>query len=88
MADKNFGEVAYILGIVSIVMAVVSPLAGLVIGIIGFNFGKKNNTPLSMKGRKLSRIGIIISVIWLVIVIAFTIYAGLGSLNTLNLPGA
>ncbi len=89
MADKkeDFGEVAYILGIISIVLAVINPLAGLIIGIIGFNHGKKDKTSLSMKGKKLSTIGIILSIIWLVVVIVLAIYAG-SSLNSLNIPGA
>lgn len=90
MPDKKegFGEVAYVLGIISIVLAFVSPLAGLVIGIIGFNYGKKDKTPLSAKGKKLSKIGIIFSIIMLIIYIAIAVYTGLSSLNSLNLPGA
>ena len=88
MADKNYGEVAYVLGIISIVLAFVSPVAGLIVGIIGFVYGKKDKTPLSEKGKKLSRIGIILSIIWLIVVLAISFYVGMNSLNTLNLPGA
>ena len=90
MAEKKegFGEVAYVLGIMSIVLAFFTPLAGLIFGIIGMVHGKKAKDSLSMRGKRLSTIGIILSVIMLIIVVAIAVYTGLSSLNSLNLPGA
>ena len=89
MAKKDgFGEVSYVLGIISIVFAFVSPMAGLVIGIIGMVHSKKGKDSLSAKGRKFSKIGIILSVIMLIIIIAVAIYTGINSLNSFSLPGA
>lgn len=90
MPDKkeDFGKFSYIFGIISIVSAFFTPVAGLIFGIIGTVQSQKSKSPLSAKGKKLSKIGIILSVIMLLVVIAISIYMGLDSLNSLNLPGA
>lgn len=77
MVDKkeDFSHASYVFGIISIVLAFFTPLAGLIFGIIGFKFGKKQKTPLAKKGIKLSKIGIIISIIVLVITIIIAIIA-------------
>jgi heme/copper-type cytochrome/quinol oxidase subunit 2 len=85
MAEKEYGEVAYILGIVSLVFAFISPVAGLIIGIIGFSHGKKEKTALAERGKKLSRLAIIISIIILAITIAVAVYTGVSSLDSLSL---
>lgn len=89
MADKkeDFGVVSYVLGITSIVFAFFSSFAGLVLGIIGFVFSKKQKTELSKKAKQLNIIGIILSAIMLVITIIVTIYfttKGIGNLP--NIP--
>ena len=68
---------AYVLGLVSIILALsfMSPLGGLIAGVIGYNISKKSKTDLGKKAKKLNKIGIIISVIILVIVIGFLVYS-------------
>ncbi len=87
MADKkeNIEVIAYIVGILSLVFSFISPVAGLVLGIIGFVHAKKEKSPMSMKGKRLSILGIIISVIMIVLVIVLAIIPTLG---TLVIPGA
>ena len=60
------GDASYIFGIMSIVFGFVSPLAGLVFGVIGMNLGKEKSE-MAVKGRKYSKIGIVISIIMLII---------------------
>jgi len=72
MAGTKEGKgVAYILGIVSIVMAIFQPLAGIIFGIIGLVQNKKEK---SKKAKKLNIIGIVIGVVLFLVSIAVTIY--------------
>ena len=90
MADKiDFGLISYILGIVSIVTAFFTPLAGLVFGIVGLVQSKKQKTELSKKAKKLNKLGIIFSAILLAISIAVVVYTYIAGTNLLqNLPTA
>ena len=66
MADKekiNFSQTSYIFGIVSIVMALFTPLLGLVFGIIGLVQSSKQKTEISRLAKKLNIIGIVLSII-------------------------
>ncbi len=81
MADINFGAVAYVLGILSIVFAFFSPIAGLILGIIGFVQSNRNKVE---RARKLNVIGMVLSAILLVISIIFLIY----SINSGLTPGS
>jgi len=77
MADKiDFGTSGYVLGIVSIILGVLQPVAGLIIGIVGINLSKKEKGDLARRGKKMSKIGIIVSIIFLLI------YLGLVVLGT------
>jgi len=76
MAEKeDQSVVSYVLGIVSIVMAIFTPLAGIVFGIIGLTQSKKQKTKLSEKAKKLNIIGIILGIILFIvtIILAYTI---------------
>ena len=74
MAEKiNHATIAYIFGILSIVFAFFTPVAGLIIGIIGFRKSKKAKLK---DAKKLNIIGIVISVILLGVSIALIIYSG------------
>jgi len=73
---EDYSDITYMLGILSIVLAFFTPLVSLILGIIGINLGKKQKTSISEKGYKLSKIGIIISIIILVIIIAISIIYG------------
>jgi fumarate reductase subunit D len=81
---EDLSSVSYIFGIMSIVLAFFTPLAGLIFGIIGFSLGKKQKTSLAKKGKKLSKIGLIISIVVLVITIFIAIFAAKGTLG--NFP--
>ncbi|MDP3992549.1 MAG: DUF4190 domain-containing protein [Candidatus Pacearchaeota archaeon] len=79
MADINFGTVAYMLGILSIVFAFFSPLAGLVLGIVGMVQSKRHKVD---KARKLNMIGIILSAIFIIISVLFLIFAASSGIDT------
>ena len=66
---------SYIMGILSIVMAFFQPGAGVVLGIIGLVKSKKDSNDLSERGKKLSIIGLILSIIFLTMAIGFAIYS-------------
>jgi heme/copper-type cytochrome/quinol oxidase subunit 2 len=76
MAKKegDFSEVSYVFGIMSVVLAFFTPLAGFIFGIIGIVQSKKQKTPLSEKGKKLSIIGVIISIVLFITLIAIAYF--------------
>ncbi len=59
----NFPQTSYIFGIVSIVMALFTPLLGLVFGIIGLVQSAKRKTDVSRLSKRLNIIGIVLSII-------------------------
>lgn len=67
MAEKkeqvDFSQTSYIFGIISIVMALFTPLLGLVFGIIGLIQSFRQKTNISSLAKKLNIIGIVLSVI-------------------------
>jgi uncharacterized membrane protein len=67
--DINFPLVAYILGIVSIVQAFISPISGIAFAIIGLVFSKNKKDSVSKNAYKLNLIGLIIGMVFFVIVI-------------------
>ena len=86
MVDKkqDFSIVSYILGIMSIVFAFFTPLAGLILGIIGFMQSKKQKTELSKKAKKLNTIGIILGAILFVISIIVAVYFTINGMEKLG----
>jgi len=73
MAEKiDVASVSYVLGILSIVFSFVSPLAGLILGIIGLTQSKKYGI---QKARKLNTIGIVLSIVFLIISIIALFYS-------------
>lgn len=85
MVDKktDFSLASYIFGIMSIVLAFFTPLAGLVFGIIGLVQSKKQKTALSLNAKKLSTIGIVLSAILLIVSLVITFFFA-DQLNTLG----
>ena len=85
MAEKiDLASVAYTLGIFSIVFAFFSPIAGLVLGIVGFVQSKRQKAE---KAKKLNTIGIVLSVIFIIISVLLLIFAArLGIGNAGNFP--
>ena len=79
MVEKiDFRSVSYVLGILSIVFAFVSPLAGLILGIIGMVQAKKQR---AVRAKRLNVIGIILSVIFLIISAVALIYTAASGIN-------
>lgn len=80
MADKiDIASVSYVLGILSIVFAFFSPVAGLIFGIIGLTQANRNKVA---RARKLSLIGLVLSIIFLIlsiIVLFYTTGSGVAS---------
>lgn len=71
---------SFILGILSIIFAFVSPLAGVILGIVGLVQSKKQSTVLSKRAKKLNIIGIVIGAIILIVTILVTAF--MGTVNT------
>lgn len=69
MAKIDLASVSYVLGILSIVLAFFNPVAGLILGVIGFVHSKKNNVP---EARRLNVIGIVIGLVFIVLGFAVT----------------
>ena len=67
-------DVSYAFGILSIIFGFISPLAGLVLGIIGVNLSKNQKSEMAKNGKKYSKIGIVISVIMLIITLTMSWY--------------
>ena len=80
MAEKiDFKSVSYVLGILSIVFAFISPMAGLILGIIGLVQAKKQK---AQRAKRLNIIGIILSVIFLIISAVVLVYSVASGINT------
>lgn len=76
MVNKiDLGLAGYILGIISIISIITTPVGGLVFGIVGFVLSKKEKTELAKKGKKLNVIGIILNAIFLIVMLALFILA-------------
>jgi len=67
--DLHVGLIAYIIGIVAIVQAFVSPFSGIILSIIGLVFSKKEDSTFSNKGRTLNTIALIIGILVLILTI-------------------
>tara|TARA_B100000315_G_scaffold245679_1_gene271897 strand:+ start:2185 stop:2439 length:255 start_codon:yes stop_codon:yes gene_type:complete len=79
--EENFSEISYVFGIMSIVLAFFTPLAGFIFGIIGLVQSKKQKTPLSEKGKKLSIVGIVISIVLFITIMVIAYFKiGINSL--------
>ena len=73
MAEKvDIVTVSYVLGILSIVFTFVSPVAGLILGLVGLSQSKKHRVA---ETKKLNIIGIVLSVIFLIISIIAIVYS-------------
>ena len=79
----DFGTAGFFLGIASMILAFIAPLAGLVLGIIGLNFSKKGKENIQVT-RTLNWMGIVISLIVIIISILIAYFAV--KFNLLN-PG-
>lgn len=66
------GLVAYIIGIIAIVEAIVSPMAGIILAIIGLTFAKRESSGIAAKARKFNLIALIIGIVIFVAILIFT----------------
>ena len=73
---SNYGLISYLLGIVAIVEAVISPLAGLVLGIIGLSFAVKDPTSSSKRAKTLNILAIVIGAVLLLLVLILSVSMG------------
>ena len=81
MAEKK--GVAYILGIISIVMAFFQPLAAVIFGIVGL---VQNKQEKSKKAKKLNIIGIVLGVLVFAALIAINLYLVYDAMNQGGFP--
>ena len=70
--DRNgFGVTSFTLGILCVIFVILNPLIALVLGIVGFIFGKKQNkiqkTSLAKAGIVLNIVGMILSVVIIIL---------------------
>ena len=70
----DFGAAGFFLGIVSMVLAFIAPIAGLVLGIIGLNLSRKSKENTQV-GRTLNWMGIVISLIVIIVSIIVAYFA-------------
>jgi len=72
----------YILSIVALVFAFFSPVPGLVLGIISLVMCSKHKNKVSQKGKMLSIIALVVSVIFIIIALLISF----GVINLPNIP--
>jgi len=85
--EEDFSIIAYMFGIVSIVLAFFTPAAGIVFGIIGIIQSKRQKTSLSARAKKLSTIGLALSIILLVVSLVLATYFAYNNIGSLaNFP--
>lgn len=82
----DLSVVSYSLGIVSIVMAFFQPLAGLTFGIISLVQSKKQDTELSKRAKKLSKIGIILSIVLFIVSVVIAYLQISGAIGLQDFP--
>jgi ABC-type Mn2+/Zn2+ transport system permease subunit len=75
-------SVSYTLGVLSIVFGILIPLAGFVIGVVGWIISGKQSDELSARAKKLNMIGVVISIIAFILglIVAYYLNANLQSL--------
>lgn len=81
ISPQNNGLISYIVGIVAIVQSLISPLSGVVLGIIGLSFSTKEKTRLSKKAKNLNIVAIVIGVLTFILIMALST-ANLGVIPT------
>jgi len=75
LKEEELNIVSYIFGILSIVFSFLTPLAGIILGIIGISYVKgKPKIGLSKRAKLFNIIGIILSIIFLIISFAVAFY--------------
>jgi predicted small integral membrane protein len=70
--DKS--SVVYTIGILSIVFAVLSPIAGVILGIIGVFMGRKARNELMKRGKFLCIVGVILGIALFIVTISIAFW--------------
>lgn len=83
---KDTALIGYIFGIVSIVLAFFTPVAGLIFGIIGLVQSKKQNDELSKKAKKYNILGIILNIVLAIAAIIASFFLGDITSSLANFP--
>lgn len=68
----NPGFIAYIIGIIAIVEAIVSPMAGIILAVIGLSFANKGEGGIAAKAKKYNLIALIVGIIIFVVILIVT----------------
>ena len=76
----EIGQVSYTLGILSIVFAFISPLGGIILGIVGLIQSRKPTSPILKKARILNTIGIILGIV--IVLVGLIFISKFGALST------
>lgn len=71
----NPGFIAYIIGIIAIVESIVSPMAGIILAIIGLSFANKGEGRISVKAKKYNLIALIIGVVVFIAILIATSFS-------------
>jgi len=74
LKEEDSSIVSYMFGILSIVFSFLTPLAGLILGVIGVSYVKGKQTGLSKKAKLFNIIGIVVSIIFLAVSFAVALY--------------
>lgn len=72
LEDSQRNMISYIFGIISIVMAFLSPIVGIIFGIIGMIQGKEDKTKIYNRSKRLNIIGIILGTAMFILTIALS----------------
>ena len=77
MVEKIFeAQVSYVVGIASIIFAFLSPIYGILLGVVGLLTIKKQKDDFSKKAIKLNKIGIFLGVVVFIVLFVFIYLAG------------
>lgn len=84
----DFSEISYVIGVVALVFSFISPLAGIVFGILGLTHSNKQKTNLSQRAKNLSIAAIVVSVVILLLVLFLMPALGYGFGTSSQFPAS
>ncbi len=65
--SKESSSPGFLLGVISVILAVFSPVGGIIMGIVGLVFSRKKVYPEAKSGRVLNVIGIVLGIIMFIL---------------------
>lgn len=72
--EGDFSDISYVLGILSVIFGILQPMFGFGLGVAGLILTSGNSSHLSKKARKLSIIGIAVSIVVTLVLILGSSY--------------